>query len=453
MKKIFKAATLATMLSLSFAAHAETQPQPPAEAKVADAAATPREQALKELKQSELFQTYLAVVGELVPAVSSETDMARLVERLNQFEFSPATQQKLVKLFGNPKPLHLEKKLLADGSMDVRIKLDPLKYRDSADESLLEWSGINGNSVFNKTLDHAVTALKSDSMVFDSKAMHVAVTDMRMDITQDKASELIWWMTANAKVASIAIEEKSKEFKLTLDDFSYDMSMQPDGKNVDVKYGFLVKRINWGKESVDDARFAIRLSGIDRATLETIVAESRKLQARKLTPEAQMNEGMGVILTHGKALLKHGMMLEVQDISAKYHGHKAELKGFVKVAGLKDADFNSFERAAKKVQARFDAQVPMALATEVGETLMRAELEKRQSDKKVTDAEVKEGTKMMIEQLMEKPLKEKWFRLEDGQIRSTFEFKQGKFILNGKVIPIPLGGSTKSKPKSKSKAK
>ncbi|WP_284198387.1 DUF945 family protein [Chitinimonas prasina] len=420
---------------------AQPAAEPAAKKSKADLAA----EAMREMQESELFQTYMGIMGELSPLVSSELALEAKLERIEKFDFSEPTQQRLKKLFGNARPLHFSKQKLADGDIAVDFKLDPLKYHDEPAASLMNWSGMAGRALVKSDMRRVTMTASSDTLDMDNKELTLKATGLTMASSQMKGPLDLWFGNGEARVEQVTVTPKRLPMTVQLHALRYGFDMQAKGKTVVIGYTGSIKAIKWGEDSVEDANLAVRISGLQLEALAAMNKDAKAQAAKKQVPAAQLDAALAMVMKHGVAMVKQGVVLDVDDISARYHGHKAQIKGQVKLAKLTDRDLQNFDRIMKKVQLRFDASVPLGMVRELSRTMMA-----KQGGEGVDKQQLDEASEQMVRSGIDTLKQNNWARLEGDVLRSTLVMNQGKLLLNGK--PLSLSGGKKSaKPKQTAK--
>ncbi len=441
----------AACLLLAQPAYASDQPAvdpaapPAAEPAVKKSEADIAAEAMREMQESELFQTYMGIMGELSPLVSSELDLETKLERIEKFDFSEPTQQRLKKLFGNARPLHFSKQKLADGDIAVDFKLDPLKYHDEPAASLMNWSGMAGRALVKSDMRRVTMTANSDTLDMDNKELTLKATGLTMASSQMQGPLDLWFGNGEARVELVTVTPKRLPMTVQLQSMRYGFDIQAKGKTAVIGYAGSIKAIKWGEDSVEDANLAVRISGLQLEALAAMNKEAKAQAAQKQAPEAQLSATLAMVMKHGVAMVKQGVVLDVDDISARYHGHKAQIKGQVKLAKLTDRDLQNFDRIMKKVQLRFDASVPLGMVRELSRTMMG-----KQGGEGVDKQQLDEASEQMVRSGIDTLKKNNWARLEGDVLRSTLVMNQGKLLLNGKPLSLS-GGKKSSKPKKTAK--
>jgi uncharacterized protein YdgA (DUF945 family) len=405
---------------------------------------TAQEQALNELKNSALLQAYSAAWEELAPILSVDNVKAKL-KQLDRFEFSTETKKKLFELFGNENPLHLKSKPLKNGNAELAFVWDSIDYQDTKSGSKTHTSELSGKSVFSQRFSKEHTVAKLASISFDDgKSTQVSANGFSYVSDQNRGDVGLWFGTGVAKLDHLSFDDRAKDVHVNVDGVTVKSELKKRGKLVDMASDSVIKSINWGSDSVGPVHMAFKVSNIDAKEFAAFVEKAKALNQTQPTDAQRTAATVDMVKKLGIATLKQGGAIEIPDISVQYHGMTAGLNGRIAFNNVLESDFATPKLIAEKVVARFDLHVPMALVTYISRKFSRSSLEtqSKSNGQPVTDQAVDAMAKGMVDNMMAKPLQEKWIRIENGTLLSTIEFKMGKLSVNGQAVPLPTSNAT-----------
>ena len=419
-------------------ADAASSARPQAAAPTAPASAPRADQVLEELKKSAIWQAYAACVAELTPVISNSDIKAR-IQQLDGFAFSAPTRQKLLDLFGNENPLHLKSTVLADGNAEVSFALDALDYRDPQGGAKAHFSALTGKTQYSKRYTRERTVASMPSIRFDDgQTTQVLASDLSYATNATKGNSGLWLGSAAALLGQLAIDDSAKELHLKITGLSTRSEVKQHGKLVDLGSDSVIKSIHWGKDSLGPVHMAFRVSNMDGKALAALTEKGNELNQSQLTEAERVARTTGMLKDFALATLKQGSAVDIQDISVQYHGMTAGLNGRVAFSHIEESDFATPSLWAEKLIARFNLHVPMALLTEISRTIARSTLQAQNKDGQPASERVVSATaKAMLEKMLEKPLQQKWIRIERDTLVSSIEFKTGKLSINGQAVALP----------------
>jgi uncharacterized protein YdgA (DUF945 family) len=222
-------------------------------------------------------------------------------------------------------------------------------------------------------------------------------------------------------------------------------TQRPAGSGIDLAYDTRVKAIKVGGEQVEDVRFIMRATNIDVEAWEKLSERYGDADRPGISKEQQTELATGMFKVVGKNMATRGSALEIDELSAGFHGHRAVIKGRFTLAKGTDADFKSMDTLGKKVVARLDVRVPVALINEVAKVAMARDAESK--GQKMAPNDLEQTAQSFADIMVGKMLNGGYAKLDNGVLVSLIEVKNGKLKLNGKEIAFP-----KAKPQTKEQA-
>jgi uncharacterized protein YdgA (DUF945 family) len=204
------------------------------------------------------------------------------------------------------------------------------------------------------------------------------------------------------------------------------------GSMAEIGYRSSTKAIVFGNERVERVSFAFRLVNIPAKAMAELDQSLRAQQSLDLAPDAQQELMLRTLKDAGKRLVKAGAVLNIEDISAAFHGNTASIKGRVAFQKTVDADFDSVPALMKKLVAHFDVRVPTALIKDVGRAIAVVPPDAPDAAKQA-DA----GADGLVSFVVGKAVTGGFAVIENGELRSSIDYKNGVLTVNGKTIAVP----------------
>ncbi|MET3118889.1 uncharacterized protein YdgA (DUF945 family) [Undibacterium sp. GrIS 1.8] len=445
MKKTFALATMAATLLCAFPIHADEKP-----ATVAPIAVKPQaapSNLTKNLPDSAMWQVFEAVTTELRSLRPQHLPASALVSKYNAFDFSPSTKQKLFKVFGTEKPVHIDAKLRADGKIDLSVLVDALNYADPVMNSTFQWAPITSNSSFDDSFRQVdITANMPWFSIADKGGLTVRADDISYQGAQSVSTHGGWLGKASVKIATIDVSDATNAVHGAAKDFTATFDIQQREKFVDIDYQLALQSVKWDKDEIGPIRFGIKLNNLDELTMSNLKKDMEKLETRKL-PDAKRNaEVMAAMKKAGSKIITPLSSLDIQELSVVYHGFKALVTGKVSLNNTKQADFSSFEKLKDKLVAHFDMEMPMGLAEEISKLVARRSLEqKAEKGQVVSEDAVNQTANLLLTQTIENLRAQKMIVVDDQTLRSKIDFADGKLLVNGNPVfsPSPKASTKK----------
>ncbi|MQA21554.1 DUF945 family protein [Rugamonas rivuli] len=385
------------------------------------------------------FMDAISAAGkELNQAMDGQRDVVKRMDIYAKFEFSPAQRPKLKAVFGNERPFPVVRSVGPKGQVIYTSKLMPHAYLDQ-NGTALSWSELNSRSVASKAGTALDTVMSMQSMSIVGTATAAMLENLSGDFKQMRGPDGIWYGNFNAKLGSLVIrtaDAGGTDLKETvrLDDLAARINIERRGKKADLVYGFSVQSIRFGGDRVDRANIGIRVTNLPARAMEDMEKEMNKVQGSGLTEDAQTQVLTKSMLDFAQRMVKSGVSVVIDDISASYRGNTASIKGRVDFDKVVDADFKSPTEFVKKIVARFDVRLPVAMVNDVSRAMAAKQVDP--STPNVADV-VDMAGKNLAAMAVGKLLNEGYAVMDKDELRSAIEFKNGKFTFNGKSIAVP----------------
>ncbi|MBJ7313904.1 DUF945 family protein [Rugamonas sp. CCM 8940] len=439
MKKSF---LLAGALSAALASYSAVGAAPvTAPAAPAATAATAAPPAPATPPQSEFIDAMTAAGMELQAEFGADDDMAKAAERYRRFEFTPATKKKLLAVFGSEHPFELSNTPLPKGG-DRTVMTLPAHTYQSPGGSNVEWSTLNISAVRDKGDKKRSVAGEWSSLIAVGQELTVTVRDMSYAGTLTRGPGDLWYGKQHGRVGGVMFDSMAGAGGANVGPFwmrgiDFDFDMVQRGKVSNMAYRFGIESLSVAEQQIDRINMATRVLNMNTASLAEFNRELKELNKRKLPATEKQLAMLEVMKRFGKTLIKQGATLEIDDLSAGYKGNKFALKGSFTFKQVVDADFDAPIRLLKKLVARAEVRLPLALLNDVSAQLARKQLATRSAEPSF-EAEVSDAAKNIANVVIGKLVGEGYARIEKGELRSVVVFKDGKLVVNGKPITLPL---------------
>jgi uncharacterized protein YdgA (DUF945 family) len=398
--------------------------QPPA----ARPAARPAPGPVADAMQSALRELQLAQEPRLPLPVQ--------LDRMAAMRYTPETAAKLRTVFGNEQPFTVDRQPAKTGRLLYRMRLQPLHHADD-DGSRVDWD----EALLDFDMDKAGKTVDLNghwnTLAAEEAGMRLSAEDMTLTGRQSRSRDHLWFGNAAVRVARVRAEGKAGDTMLAMDDLRMSWRSADRPKTIDMQFQSRIGAIAVAGEKVEDVRFDMRFVNIDRASMAALQAagERRRKELAAMTPEQTLAVVKPLLLGFGKASIARGSAIEIDEISARFHGIKASIRGRVGLAGAVESDLHDFTAFAKKIAARFEIRVPVAMVREIGGVVAA-----RQAQQQGTTPDAASTAQMgqtIADVMVGKLVGGGFARIENDVLVSNLEFRDGKLTANGKEVALP----------------
>lgn len=388
-----------------------------------------------------------SALRELQLAEEPRLPLPAQLERVAAMRYTPETATKLRTVFGNEQPFTVERQPAKAGRLLYRARLQPLHYAGEAgsrvdwDEALLDFDMDKAG----KTVD-----LKGhwNTLAAEEAELRLSAEDITLSGRQWRSHDNLWFGNAEVRVARVRAEGKAGDMMMAMDDLRMGGRSIERPKTIDMQFQTRIGTLAVAGEKVEDVRFDMRLVNIDRASMVTLQAagERQRKELAAMTPEQKLAAVKPLLVDLGKAAIARGSALEIDEISARFHGIKASIRGRVGLAGAVESDLNDVTKLLKKIAAHFEIRVPVALVREVADVVAA-----RQAQQQGTTPDAMSTAQMgqtMADVVVGKLVGGGFARIENDVLVSNLEFRDGKLTANGKEVTLPAPAQDGGQPAS-----
>lgn len=379
----------------------------------------------------------LMLASQELKALQGERNFVKQLDNYAKFEFSPELRPRLKAIFGAERPFPLERVPgSAKGQIDYVGKLAAHSYKQP-NGTEFSWT----DAVLNITTDKAgrtVTGAGSwPSLLVTGPGSSFSLVNMRFNSNQQRGADDVTYGTANLKIGVITAralqaEGVSKEAaRLSGVEFRSDVTRR--GAAAEIAIRTSADAIVIGNEQLDRANVAFRFTKIPAKVLAELDKSIRAQENSKLSPDEQSRQMLAVMTDVGKRALVAGATLVIDDISASYRGNTASIKGSIGFPKVVEADFKSVAAWMKKMVARFEVRVPMALVKDASRAFAAKSIDAAAPG---AAQQIDNAADGMVNVVVGKVVTSGYAVIEKDALRSIIEIKNSKLIVNGKEIDV-----------------
>jgi uncharacterized protein YdgA (DUF945 family) len=371
---------------------------------------------------------------ELNAYFSPQSNPVQKLGNFDSFAYTPATAAKLVAVFGNSHPLIVQALPAAKGKRKFAMRAPAWRFTDT------DGSSVSADAMaLTFDLDQAgkrMTVAGSWPLLETASVTAVsAVRDMRLDGRRWRSADGIWYGATRVSAASASMEVKPGNVTLNASGITLATDLVPRGKLADFKYDVAVKSIGMAGEHIEDFHLGIRINRFDIKGLSEAALEMQRQQAPGATEAQQLASMKTMLHTMSRQAIVQGSSIDIEDLSARYHGYAARLKGHVGLAGATADDAGALTKLANKIVAHIEVSVPLALFKEIGERIGA----RTGNGAKPAGASAQEGPdgQSVSDLMLGKMISNGYVRVDKDTLRSTIDFAGGALRINGKAIALP----------------
>ncbi|MGV7207339.1 DUF945 family protein [Oxalobacteraceae bacterium A2-2] len=396
---------------------------------------------------SEMMLTAMAAAKEISKAQLDQQNKAKALEKLSKFEYSAELRPRLKQVFGSERPMVPERVAAAKGRISYVARLLPHTYTE-ADGQQLSWTTLTARASTDRGGRSLVVDLDLPSFDVRQGDEAIHVKDIRASARQRLGYQGLWFGVTDIRVGSLAIDgeltatadlnvQGKQEVKRTaslgplrMEGMGVSAEMKQRGKLVDMVSRVGIARLQVAGEHVEQIHLDSSVIGLDAAALARYQKEMAAVQARTdLAPEQSTAEVVKQLKALARSMVERGASIRLDKLGASYHGQAFTVTGSVAFDRAVASDLDDPIRLARKMVAKVDIRVPLALVREVALTVAR----KQGGD----ESQVQLAAKQMTDVVVGKLVGGGFATLQDDELRSQVEVNHGRLTFNGKQVELP----------------
>jgi uncharacterized protein YdgA (DUF945 family) len=377
-----------------------------------------------------------SALGELQLAQDPRLPLPAQLDGIASMRYTPQTAAKLRAVFGNEQPFTVERQQAKAGRQAYRFALQPLHYTGQ-DDSRVDWDA----ALLDLDMDKAgkTVGFKGhwNTLAAEDANLRLSAEGITVSGQQSRSRDKLWFGNGQVRIASVRGVAKPGASVVAMDDVRVGWRSVEHPKSIDMLFQQRIGAISAAGEKVEDIRFDMRFVNIDRASMAALqeAGERRREQLKTMTPEQQLAAMKPLFLDFGKAAIARGSALEIDEISARFHGNKASIRGRVGLLGAVEADLQDMNTLLKKIVARFEVRVPVAMVRDIAGIV--AARQAAQQGTPPNAASAAQFGQTMTDVIVGKLVGGGFARVENDVLVSTLEVRNGKLTANGKEIGLP----------------
>jgi uncharacterized protein YdgA (DUF945 family) len=412
----------AALLATSASAAESTRPSRPAPGPVADA----MQSAAREVQANQ----------------DSALPVHLQLERMRAMRYTPETAAKLRAVFGNEQPFTVEQRPARPGRQLYRMRLQPLHFTDK-DSSRVDWD----EALLDFDMDKSGTTVDFsgswNTVSASDAATRLSAEGISLSGHHRRSRDKLWFGNGQLRIARVRGESPQAPdsgMRLAVNDLRAEWRSIEKPKTIDMQFQQRIASIEAAGEKIEDLRFDMRVVNLDRAAMVALQAASERQRAQMttMTAEQQVAAAMPMLQTFGRSALVRGSAIEIDEISARFRGNKASIRGRFALQGAVEADLKDVTTLVKKIAARFEIRVPVAMVRDIsGIVAARQSAQQGAADKQVSGMSMAQLGQTMSDVVVGKLVGGGYARLENDVLVSTVEFRNGKLTANGKEVALP----------------
>ncbi|SFM51585.1 DUF945 family protein [Rugamonas rubra] len=412
----------------------------------------------------ELLATAIGAAHDLGALLGPEDTLAKALANYRQFEHSPATRRNLQSVFGDQRPFEFSGVAAGKGATRYRLGFPGRGYL-SPSGSNYSWSAFKLDLLRNKaeTRQRGSAEWKLVSVLNEGSSLLGA--NMFYDSKQTRAPGGLWYGSERYRIGTLmfggldapatpaataatadsarsaeggpagAASDVDKGRSGTIQGLELRSDMRQRGAVTELRYQLAAQSIvvKPGPLPVQDVSLKLRILNVNTAAL----SDFRRGLHAVVFGRVSADERGGLMQPLWERLLKttltQGVVMIVDELSARYNGNEAALKARLSFDQLREDDVATPGVLLQKMVADIDLRVPVELAKDLAYVMARPHF-----GADMDETKLRASSDAVAAKLIGKLVGGGFARVERNELRMTIQFKGGKLSADGKPLSLAV---------------
>lgn len=383
----------------------------------------------------------------------------------SEFRYHPETEKVLQRFFGNQTPVSMSNLIHFDGSGKLELAVPAFKYEELSGIAI-SWEGLNGSTAYNRPWteyrhDYAAPSLhikladKGDIAVegirFNtdtrSGTQNIALggSQTRLDkfslqwkegIDYNfKLNELVHLVTDLQIGAFINPTGTVAPSKIEVEKLHFDTQVGENGEWINSEGRFGFEKLSYGEDIYGPLDIDIAAEHLDAAGLNALKKKMAEIASTKMSEEEIQNALLHTAKNEAVSLFTGNPQINIRKFDFSMPQGKVHADGKLAFNGLQAADLNDIGRMLKKTEADINLNLPKKLFETLALSQVRSIFTVNPEDEANGSAnldDINETVLLMIDSSIRSMQEQGYLTIENGDIGSRIEVKEGVLKLNGK---------------------
>ncbi|WP_317205279.1 DUF945 family protein [Janthinobacterium sp.] len=407
---------------------------------------------------SELMDAIASASKEMRAAYGQSPELARVLAQW-PWRFSAETTEKLTKVFGSAQPLRVTPAPAPKGTRAYDIRLQPFSFVER-DKRQIDWSALHMKLALRKNGDSLRAHTDWPSVKFSRAGEQLLLSDISADSRQERGADGFWYGSTRARIGSMVFDgvdgiaarlkvqdgdaaardyqfaapqagAGGKAGTIRFDDLRFANTLKKRGAHADLEYQASIKSISAGGHALERVNLELRLLHIDTAALVPLRKKFEQTPQGSRSAAQLADLMLPPLKDFARRALLGGASLSLDDLSARFLGQTASVKGRVGFEQLTESDVATLGGTLKKLTVQLEMRMPLAMLHALAGAYTRHDLSMK-NGRPPSEAELAVASKELSDRLIDGVLDKAYARIEDGELRSSIAYSKGKLSINGK---------------------
>ncbi|UXY14743.1 YdgA family protein [Chitiniphilus purpureus] len=353
------------------------------------------------------------------------------------FVFSAETRQFLEKMFGQQRPISIQNRIGFGDDGRIALGVPAFRYEETLAGVSVTWQGLKAelqyDGDFNKVkLDAsaaglAVTVRDRGRFAFDG---------LQLALDQARGKTGLMLGTSSAQIKGMTLElSGAQALRAELQDLAYRSELSENGDFVDGSADLKLARLLLDGQQYGPAELATEAKHLHGPTLAKLGRELTRLQQQAPDREQLAAEVLKLARDQGMPLLAHDPQLAIKSLYMRVPDGDIRFAGRVGLKGFVPADLDQPASFVSKLNADAEFTMPRQVLEAVASWQARALF--GGTDSQIAQADLDFLVSQFVEGQLQRMASQNLIRIDGDTLSARASLAGGRFVLNGRAVPMP----------------
>ncbi|MDO5058729.1 MAG: YdgA family protein, partial [Neisseria sp.] len=385
----------------------------------------------------------------------------------SEFRYQPETEKVLQRFFGSQAPLELSNTISFDGSGKLDFAVPAFKYQELSGIEI-NWQGLNGQTAYGrgwaeykhnyaapalhvKLADKGNISAENISFAGDTKngTQNIALGSSQTRVGKFslqwkegidynfKLNELVQLVTDLQIGAFINPTGTVPPSEISVENLKFDTKVGESGEWINSEGRFGFDKLAYGKDVYGPLDIDVAAEHLDAAGLNALKQKMAEISSKEMSETEIQDALLHTAKNEAVSLFTSNPQIHIRRFDFTMPQGKVHADGTLAFNGLQAADLNDIGKMLKKTDAALNLNVPQKLLESLALSQARSIFTVNAEDEAAGEAsidDINETLRLMVDSTVKSMQGQGYLTLDNGDIATRIEVKQGELKLNGKVF-------------------
>lgn len=356
-----------------------------------------------------------------------------------QLSFSPETQKKLKKFFGDRTPVQIENRIDFSDNGKLMVKIPPFNYEEALSKTKAQWQGMVGTLHYGgdfKSIQAHFQIPGFDGQIHNKGNLRLSNFGIQLDRKQGLNGLMLGIAGLNlGKLSFTSKKEDGAPFSIDIDQLLFNNQVQEAKEFIDADMHIKLAQLTIDKKRYAPIEWKMTANHLYAPTLLVLSQKIGELRKEHLEDNERSEAMLQFAQSEGIPLLTHDPRLVIQKFQIQSPEGIIRLSAELGLNDFKEADLKTQSSFLSKLNVKVDLTLPRTVLESIAFWKARDMFGDENSN--ISSADLEYLTNQFVQGQINQLVQQNLIRLEGKNLSTTLSVKNGQFMLNNTVIPMP----------------